>query len=226
MCSSDLIPNLSEYFLPVNPFTDTPSLKSSLKGLKLAKEHLANGGALALFPSGEVSSNKNKEKVVKDIPWQESVIKLIRNSNIPVVPVYFEGGNSKFFHLIGKIHPLLRTIRLPHELTNKKDKKITLKIGTPILPSEFEDYQTNKQLGEYLWNRTYALEGNINNNETMEGQTEYSVPLAQKVDSQIISNEIENNKNQQLFDIGQYSCYLFDYENITNIMHEIGRARE
>ena len=48
------IPNLQEYFLPVNPFTDRPGLKSSLKGLKLAKENLANGGILGLFPSGEV----------------------------------------------------------------------------------------------------------------------------------------------------------------------------
>ena len=59
------IPNLEEYFFPVNPFTDRPGMKSSLKGLKLAMEHLANGGVLGLFPSGEVSSNRNREKVMK-----------------------------------------------------------------------------------------------------------------------------------------------------------------
>ena len=68
------IPNLQEYFLPVNPFTDRPGLKSSLKGLKLAKENLADGGILGLFPAGEVSSSGNKEKIVKDIPWQPSII--------------------------------------------------------------------------------------------------------------------------------------------------------
>ncbi len=221
------IPNLSDYFLPVNPFTDKPGLRSSLKGLKLAKEHILEGGCLALFPAGEVSSNKNKEKVVKDIEWQESVIKLIRNANIPVVPVYFEGGNSRFFHLIGKIHPLLRTIRLPHELTNKKDKTITLKIGTPILPSEFEEYSTNKELGEYLWNRTYALEGNINNlQEEAKGAEDYTTPLSNPVSKDIIQKELERNDKDLLFSIGQYSCYLLDHKNIPNLMQEIGRSRE
>lgn len=222
------IPNLSDYFLPVNPFTDKPGLRSSLKGLKLAKEHLNTGGCLALFPSGEVSSNKNKEKVVKDIEWQESVIKLIRNANLPVVPVYFDGGNSKFFHLIGKIHPLLRTIRLPHELTNKKDKTITLEIGTPILPSEFEDYSSNKELGEYLWNRTYALEGNLYKSipDNAKGENDYTIPLAEKIEKASLSQEINKNSKDLLFDIGQYSCYLFNYENIPLLMQEIGRSRE
>ena len=89
------IPNLSDNFFPVNPFTDKPGLKSSLGGLKMAKEHLRCGGALGLFPSGEVSSNVNKEKVVKDIPWQISVVKLIRNSGVPVVPLFFGGRENQ-----------------------------------------------------------------------------------------------------------------------------------
>jgi len=96
------IPNLTEYFFPVNPFTDRPGMRSSIKGLKMAKEHLVAGGVLGLFPSGEVSSNRNKERVVKDIEWQHSVIKLIKGAGVPVVPLYFDGENSRLFHLMGR----------------------------------------------------------------------------------------------------------------------------
>lgn len=33
------IPNLKDHFFPVNPFTDRPGMRSSLGGLKMAKEH-------------------------------------------------------------------------------------------------------------------------------------------------------------------------------------------
>ncbi len=155
------IPNLEEEFFPVNPFTNKPGLRSSLAGLKLAMGHLENGGVLVLFPSGEVSSNNNKERVVKDIAWQKSIIKLIQNAEVPVLPIFFSGQNSALFHFLGKIHPLLRTVRLPHELSNKKNRNIIIKIGAPVTVAAIKEYESADALGEYLYNRTYALEGDI-----------------------------------------------------------------
>lgn len=243
------IPNLSENFFPVNPFTDRPGLKSSLKGLKLAKEHLRNGGALGLFPSGEVSSNANKEKVVKDIPWQISVVKLIRNSGVPVVPIFFGGQNSAMFHFLGKIHPMLRTVRLPHELSNKKNKTVALRIGKPIPVSELEDFTSLKELSLYLWNRTYALEANIESHGHILSMDEESIsgdaikwskfipftgngnesPVAdicKTIDKDILSGELESRKDDLLFEVGQYACYLSGYSDIPNIIREIGIRRE
>lgn len=222
------IPNLENEFFPVNPFTDKPGLRSSLKGIKMAKEHLENGGALGLFPAGEVSSTGNKEKVVKDIEWQPSIIKLIRGAGVPVVPVYFDGENSKFFHLIGKISPWLRTVRLPHELANKKDKTISLRIGRPILATEIEEFTNNEELGKYLRNRTYALEANISgrSEENAREQGGYTVPLAAPVDKEVMASEIAALEQKILFSIGPYSCYLLNTPDIPHIMTEIGRCRE
>ena len=221
------IPNLSEYIFSVNPFTNNPGLKSSFSGLKLAKEHLERGGVLGLFPAGEVSSNKNRERIVKDIEWQDSIIKLIKGANVPVVPIYFYGKNSNFFHLIGKIHPLLRTIRLPHEIANKKNKPIQLSIGKAILPSELNEFMDIKSLGKYLWNRTYALECNIKSNEVISTiESNYTKPIAEPIKKDILESEINANNNKSLFNIGNYSCYLFDYTDIPNTITELGRRRE
>lgn len=225
------IPNLQEHFLPVNPFTDRPGLKSSLKGLKLAKESLAEGGILGLFPAGEVSSSGNKEKIVKDIPWQPSMIKLIRNAGVPVIPVYFHGGNSKFFHFIGKVHPMLRTVRLPHELANKHDKTISVRFGKPISVSEIAEYTSDLELGTYMYNRTYALEAGIpgrNSDKSQNGEpkTEYTQPVADPLDRRLITEELDKMASHKLFDAAGYECYLCDSSEIPNIMQEIGRVRE
>lgn len=222
------IPNLEEKFFPVNPFTDKPGLRSSFKGLKMATEHLNNGGALGLFPAGEVSSNANPEKTIKDIEWQASIIKLIKNAGVPVIPVFFDGTNSKFFHCLGKIHPRLRTIRLPHELPNKKNKTVALKIGFPIPATEIEEYSSIKELGEYLWNRTYSLEANLDKQPRKRRLKQQAVPAEIKnpLDKDLLAKEIETIESDKLFEVNTYNCYLTEYNKIPNIIQEIGIRRE
>ncbi len=220
------IRNLEGYFLPVNPFTDRPGMKSSLKGLKMAKEHLAAGGVLGLFPSGEVSSNANKEGVVKDIAWQDSIIKLIKGAEVPVVPIYFDGGNSKLFHLMGKVNPYLRTARLPRELINKKGRTISFRIGKPMQPAEFEEYVDIPTLGRYLWNRSYALEPNVIPSEAQKVPAAVQEEVAPHVDTVKLCMEIDSLKDKKLFEVGNYECYLADAEEIPHMMQEIARSRE
>ena len=78
----------------------------------MASETLKSGGCLGLFPAGEVATTYGSS-IIQDKEWQRSIIKLIKNSGVPVLPVYVHGTNSNFFHWLGKIHPMLRTARLP-----------------------------------------------------------------------------------------------------------------
>ncbi|MFN9798689.1 MAG: GNAT family N-acetyltransferase, partial [Bacteroidota bacterium] len=89
--------------------------------------------------------------------WQSSAVKIVRNSGVPVVPVYFDGTNSYAFHLLGLIHPNLRTLALPSELLNKKGHTFRMRIGKPILPREATAFTSNDQYGRYLRAKTYAL---------------------------------------------------------------------
>lgn len=220
------IPNLAGHFFPVNPFTDRPGMKSSLKGLKMAKEHLAAGGVLGLFPSGEVSSNGNKEKVVKDIEWQSSIIKLIKGAEVPVVPIYFDGGNSRLFHLMGKVNPYLRTARLPRELMRKRGSTISLRIGKSMQPTEFEEYVDIPTLGRYLWNRSYALEANVMVQDVQKSAVVVQEALAPHVDTEKLCAEIGALYQSRLFEVGNYECYIADAQQIPNMMQEIARSRE
>ncbi len=220
------IPNINEFILAVNPFLDRPDLAGSYSGLRSAIECLQGGAPLALFPSGEVSTTYGST-VIRDKEWQPGIIKLIKNANVPVVPVYFHGTNSRFFHWIGKIHPMLRTARLPYELLNKQNKCIKICIGKPISQSEIAEHKDIKELGLYLRSRSYALEANIPQKESSVEDRKDIEPIALPKNRRAMQKEINSlGSDKLLFTTGHYSCYLTDSKSIPLMMHELGRRRE
>ena len=157
------------------------------------------------------------------------MIKLIRNANVPVVPVYFEAQNSKWFHFVGRIHPMLRTLNLPNELFNKKGKKIPMRIGKPIMPNELAEYPEIDQLGGYLRSRVYAMEAEFNNpNEELTKPPELVTPISLPRDKKAVVKEFDRLRaaGKQLFDVAGYQCFLADAADIPIAMIEIGRRRE
>ena len=231
-----MIPSLKDTFIPVNPFSESVSARSSMTGIRTAKQHLADGGCLGLFPAGEVSTWQNprrrtsqKRHVVEDIPWPDSMVKLIRNANVPVIPIYFEAENSRMFHVLGRIHPILRTINLANELFNKKGKTIPMRIGKPIMPNEIAEYPDLAQLGGYLRSRVYAMESEFDNsNEALMRAPEMVTPISLPRDKKAVVKEFDRLKNggKKLFDVANYQCYLAEAEEIPIAMIELGRRRE
>jgi len=150
------IPNLSDYFIAVNPFENIDH-SSSISGLKNTLELLAGGTPIGIFPAGEVSTYKIETQQVTDRKWHPVVGKIIAKAKVPVVPIYFHGNNGLLFNLLSMIHPALRTAKLPSELFNKQGHTIKLRIGKPINIKEVPDYQNPTKLLNYLRAKTYAL---------------------------------------------------------------------
>lgn len=148
---------LQPYFIGVNPFETMKNLKSNITGLKMAAQHLKEGKALGIFPAGEVSTYQKNKKMVTDKDWPRSIMKFIKLQEVTVVPMFFEGENSKLFHFLGKIHPLLRTVKLPSELLNKKNYLIKIKIGHPIQIEKQNQYNTVSEYSNFLRESTYGL---------------------------------------------------------------------
>ena len=221
------IPNLSEFFLTVNPFETKPGLMSSLLGLRHAYDHLQEGSPLGIFPAGEVSTY-DKEGYIEDKAWSPVILKLIHKAKIPVVPIYFSGTNSTLFHELGTIHPMLRTARLPAELIKKAGKKITMRIGKPITVAEQSCFSNPLELGDYLRARVYALKANIPPKKPAKAIGIRAEPIASPPDRKQIIKEVErmSKGNQLLFTVGNYTAFFADYARIPYLMLEIGRKRE
>ncbi len=222
------IPNLKNNFLPVNPFSDEGGGKSSISGLKAALLHVKNGGCLGIFPAGEVSTYYNGKKYSQDKEWGGSIIKLLSSVNVPIVPIYFDGENSKIFHFLGRIHPMLRTVRLMRELLNKIDTTVTMRIGKPVSISELNEFSNLNELASYLKNRCYALEGELQNiNKCNDLSQKYKEAIALPKNKKGIIKEIHKlEKESLLFTVSNYQCFLASYDDIPEIMWQLGRKRE
>ena len=219
------IPNLKECFFAVNPFEKNPEWKSSVGGIKGAIQHIAAGKGLGVFPAGEVSRYHGHD-YPEDLPWATSIARIIKNANVPVIPVFWEGRNSKLFYAVDKIHPMLGTARLTKELINKHDTCFNLQIGKPILPSEIKLYENPKDLAAYLRSRSYALEANIPS-KVDEKPNVKQAEIDAPTDLSLMLTELEAIREKSfLYSASDYDCYLADYEDIPNLMHEIARLRE
>ncbi len=226
-----LIPGLSDSFIPVDNFSTGAA--RSLNGLRAALEHLSGGHPLALFPAGEVSTWQKKKnrtalgkgRIVEDIPWADSVIKLVKNSGLPVIPMYFQGGNSKLFHRLGRIHPRLRTLRLPREMFNKNGSLVEVRIGQAIQPDDFASLDV-PSLGRYLRNRCYALESQCVPEPDLSQRT-FPSPLAEPVPAERIREEMESlPADRILFEDGDYRVCLLRVTDAPETMQELFRLRE
>lgn len=145
-------------FIAVDPLasTDPEKRATTMKGIRQAMTHVKRGNPLGFFPAGAVSKI-NKNLRIVDREWQKTIIRLIQQLNVPVIPIYFHGHNSTWFNILGIISWKLRTLRLPAEVFRKKGKTFHISIGKPISIEQQAKYKTTDELGKFLKERTYSM---------------------------------------------------------------------
>jgi len=225
------IEEIKDFILPVNPFENFKSVHSSYKGIKGAYKHLKEGNSLGIFPAGEVSSYHLKDFKITDRQWQKSSIRFILTAGVPVIPVYFHGFNSTMFYLLGQIHPLLRTAKLPSEILNKSNQTITIEIRKPIHVKTLNSFTSITSLSNYLRTKTYSISEPMKIENFFDSRHINEEKSKQKivdpVDPELIlSDLIKLDEEYFLFSNGSFSVYCAPFSSIPNIIHEIGRLRE
>lgn len=204
--------------------------KANFSDIKLSIQHLTDGKPLGMFPAGAVSTYFYDNQRICDLQWHLKALRFIRKANVPVVPVYFKGSNSKLYYLLGRIHPLFKSAKLPSETLNKSRKTIQVRIGNPISTKQQSELGEISRYGRFLRAKTYAL-GSI-----LEVKRFYKPTLIQsrKVDDiidpvppEVIINEIGKISNDYfLFDSSNFKVFCAPSYEIPNILTEIGRLRE
>ncbi|MBK0382682.1 lysophospholipid acyltransferase family protein [Pedobacter sp. SD-b] len=226
------IPNLSDFFVAVNPFENIEH-SSSISGIKTTLGLLKSGTPIGIFPAGEVSTYKLGQQQVTDKLWHPVVGKIINKAKAPVLPIYFHGNNGLLFNLLALIHPTLRTAKLPSELFNKKGHTIRVRIGKPIAFNDIPDNTNNTSMLAYLRAKTYALgaglenERKIFNHQNLFKVNKQPDDLAEPISQELIEGEVENlRENYLVWTEKNYEVFITPTIHITNIIKEIGRLRE
>ncbi|MCY1718769.1 lysophospholipid acyltransferase family protein [Prolixibacteraceae bacterium Z1-6] len=220
---------VTDYFFSENPFGNTEEGEENVGGLKEAVSHLKNNGVLCFFPAIDVSKKDSFDKLTDKV-WQFPVVNFIKESRVPVVPVLFQGSNSRLLHLIAKFHPSLKDARLPSEILNKKHKHIKLRFGSPITVEEQDKFSDVYQFGRFLRAKTYSMESDIEVKRFFNYSLKPNVKpevIVDPVSKEKILKEIQFlNTNYTLFKLKNYTAYCAPSSLMPNILNEIGRLRE
>jgi putative hemolysin len=227
------VPAIRDLIIPVDPFRKKGSTIRNLRPLKETLHWLRQGGALQVFPAGEVSHYKFHQGKVTDPPWNHHVASLIRHTSAAVLPVFFDGRNSILFQCLGVLHPWFRTLLLPREVMNKKDIEVFVKIGSLIPFSNLASFQTDQAMIDYLRLRTYILKNRVRQDYrkflTVPPffKKDESVPLISALPQKILQQEIETLPAEQvLLSKKNLIVYIAYARQIPKVLLEIGRLRE
>lgn len=140
------IPELRSVCFFVDPFEIPGAAARSMAGLRAAQAWLKDGGALILFPAGEVAHQRNTDATLRERVWSPTLGRLAAATGAAILPVFIAGENSPWFYRAGRIHSLLRTLMLGRELLNARGARITLRIGAPL--DQFQDDSAHRVQGD------------------------------------------------------------------------------
>jgi putative hemolysin len=113
---------------------------------------------VAIFPGGTVSTSAKPFGPPFDPVWRTFTAKLIAKSGATVVPVYFNGANSRLFQLASHVHLTLRVGLLMREFRRLIRKPVRLTIGDPIDRCELVERGCDpKAMMDFLRQSTYEL---------------------------------------------------------------------
>lgn len=154
-----MVKPLAPRWIVVNPKTDASNgvTGKSIQGVRKVLSHLHSGEPIGFFPSGAVSDLSLKEMKIRDREWQETVIRLIKKAEVPIVPVRFFDHNSLWFYELGLIDWRIRTLQLPHEVVNKKHRRVRVGIGETLTVGQQKEHPGIEDFGAWLRSSVYDM---------------------------------------------------------------------
>ena len=151
-------PELRRVILPID-FAETRGARAkNLATRAEALDYLARGGAIGVFPGGTVSTAATPFGPPLDPLWRSFTAKLAIQPNTTVVPVFFEGANSRLFQVASHLHYALRLGLLIPEFRARIEGPVRFVVGEPVPRSEIEAFGRDaRALMAFLRARTYGL---------------------------------------------------------------------
>jgi len=132
------LPEIQENMVPVAFPHDPDSTAHNIAVRKEVMEHLADDGIVILFPAGRCATSVTPFGKAVEHEWNPFTAKMILKSNAVVVPVYFEGQNSRIFQIVQIFSATLRQSLMMHEIKVNIGKPQRPKIG-PLIERDVID---------------------------------------------------------------------------------------
>ncbi len=128
---------------------------------KLINEVYESDCQMLVFPAG-LCSRKIDGKI-QDVEWGKSFIKKSKDTGRDIVPIHFEGENSKRFYRIANWQKKLglkfnfAMMLLPDEMYRSKGRKYKITIGKPIAISSLDKSKSDIEWAQEIRKHVYEL---------------------------------------------------------------------
>ena len=119
-------------FLPVNKYG-----RQSRDSVNDIVQAYDSGAQMITFPAG-LCSRKESGKPVQDLKWNKSIVTMAIGHHRDIVPVYFEGENSKWFYRLARwrkrlgINFNIEMILLPREMVKSRGTTYHIHVAEPV----------------------------------------------------------------------------------------------
>jgi putative hemolysin len=133
--------------------------------------------------------------------------------------MWLDGGNSSRFYAAGRIHPLLRTLRLGHEFLNKRGRTVRVYIGTPF---------TSDRLPGSVADSVAAIRSAVDGlASSRDGSASHPAPVEPAVPRPLLEADVNAlGADCRLLTSGGYDVFHADAASLPHVLREIGRLRE
>ena len=115
------------------------------------------------FPAGACSrlQHINHKWVIQDLEWHKNFVQRAKEYQRDVVPIYFEGKNSRFFYVLALLRKWLgiklniEMLYLVDEMYGAHGKHFHVHVLPPIPYTTFDNSRTPSEWAEYVKNMIY-----------------------------------------------------------------------
>jgi putative hemolysin len=150
-------PEVRDHIIPVDFSGTRAALESNVASRKAARELLAKGGVLIVFPSGGVALSEGMRGAAIDLEWKTLTAGMVLGSRADVLPIFFCGQNSRLYQIAGNIRQTLKLSLLFHEVSNKIGKTIEIRVGDLIPNARLQEIGDRQAVIDFLRATTHGL---------------------------------------------------------------------
>jgi putative hemolysin len=154
-------PETRAHMLPIDFAGTRDAQATNVSSRAEARRTLERGGALLVFPAGGISTTPDRlaRRPAMDVPWQAFVGQLLQRGRCPVLPVWFEGQNSRLFHIVSHMSQTFRSALMAGQIRRRFNTTVRVVVGETIPYGAFAGFTDRGALSAELCRRTYALGG-------------------------------------------------------------------
>ena len=151
-------PEVARHILPIDFAGTREAEKNNLKTRADAVAYLRSGGAIGIFPGGTVSTAQHPFMRPADPQWRMFCARMIQRSGATVVPIWFDGTNSRLFQLASRLNYTLRMALLIREFRARVNRPVRMAIAPPISAAMLSRFDGQpKEMMDFLRAATYGM---------------------------------------------------------------------